>query len=83
MFKKFLKGKPTLQELEAEYNKSQFHLGGLFYQLENIKKAITKCKQEMDNFTKLGKAAREKLQAEEVNNKIEEAFDAEGSNEVN
>lgn len=76
MFKRS-KGKPTLQELEHEYNVRQMQLGGLVVQAERIAKEKAVIIQKMESLSKQGIELKKKIGAE-IENKIAEGETKEG-----
>lgn len=59
-----LKGKPTLQEIEANFNRKSIHLGNLTYEAHVIQKNINKTVNEMESLAKQGREASSKIQEE-------------------
>lgn len=61
---KLFKGKPTLQELEREFNIETMRLGDLVLQMERLNKAKATCLQKLETLNKQGIATKQKIEAE-------------------
>lgn len=61
---KMLKGKPTLQELEREFNIETMRLGDITIRQERLNKERAKCLQKLDTLDKQGIETKKKIQAE-------------------
>ncbi len=61
---KLFKGKPTLQELEREFNIETMRLGDITLQIERLQKARAQCLQKLETLNKEGVATKAKIEAE-------------------
>lgn len=67
---KFPKGKPTLKEIESDFNSDTFLLGQTEIQISRLQTTKNKILQRLENLTKKALSTKEKVQKEEIQETI-------------